>query len=184
MINYGFAVTLAPLDRGSAIAARHWRNDPDIMRWCRQRRPVSEAEQERWYEAQSKDQTIQMYLVLDEQNVPAGVCGFTDIDPWNRRAEFSLYIRPGKQKRGLGGNALKTLFTHGFKDLGFRVIWGETFHGNPAESLFQRLGMVKEGTRREFYFKNDEILDAHLYSLLEREWRHLPWCLGRSLSPP
>lgn len=185
MITFGYGgVTLVALDRQIALAARHWRNDPEIMRWCRQRLPVSDAEQDRWYEAQSKDPSIKMYLIEDADNTPAGVCGFTDIDPWNRRAEFSLYVRTGKQRRGIGENALKTLFTHGFRDMGLRLIWGETFDGNPAEDLFQALGMCCEGTRRGFYFKNDNVIDAHLYSLMEAEWRLLPWCWGSSRPSP
>ena len=99
-----------------------------------------------------------------------GVCGFTSIDHFNRRAEFSLYIAKEHQKHGYGAEALRVLFNHGFLDLGFNCIWGETFEGNPATKTFEKIGMKREGTRRQFYFKNGKMIDAHIYSVLGSEW--------------
>ena len=100
-----------------------------------------------------------------------GVCGLTDINLIHRRAEFSLYIFPEYHRRGYAKDALKALFRHGFDDLNLHSIWGETFDGNPALSLFtDKLGMVYEGTRRQFYFKNGKYVDAHIISLTKEEF--------------
>lgn len=99
-----------------------------------------------------------------------GVCGLTSIDLHNRRAEFSLYIAPALHGQGFGRKGLELLLTHGFKNLGLNVIWGEVFDGNPAAKLFRRLGFVKEGTRREFYFRDGKFIDAHIVSLTAGEW--------------
>lgn len=154
--------------------ARGWRNDYRVWRWCRQRNPISDFEQARWFDAQSKDPTIQMFKIMasgDGKSNAVGVCGFTSIDWPNRRAEFSLYVDARLQGQGFGRGALHCLLTQGFDNLGFHVIWGETFEGNPAEHLFAKMGFVKEGTRRDFYFKEGKFMDAHLYSIKETEWR-------------
>lgn len=169
MINYGFNVTLGPLDSTSKHKIREWRNNPAVYKWCRQRTMISDVEHDRWFEAQSKDPSIQMFSIYSDNRF-VGVCGFTSIDNVNRRAEFSLYIAPDSHGDGYGTSALKTLFSHGFKDLGFHSIWGETFEDNKAARMFEKIGMKKEGIRREFYFKNGKFIDAHLYGVLGSEW--------------
>lgn len=146
---------------------RSWRNNDKIRNWCRQVGWISEIDQEAWYKRQNDDPTIKMFVIEDKG--ARGVCGLTDIDLINRRAEFSLYIGPEAQGRGFAKEALRQLFDFGFKELGLHVIWGETFDGNPASKLFEKIGMKKEGTRRGFYFKNGKHIDAHLYSILYYE---------------
>lgn len=169
MVDYGFGVTLGTIDPADSPRLREWRNLADIRKWCRQTDLISHDDQRRWYEFQDRDQATRMYAVYEKELV--GIAGFTSIDNISRRAEFSLYIAPEFQRRGLARKALKTLFTHGFKSKNFNLIWGESFDGNPAMSLFEDLGMKREGTRREFYFKDGAYIDAHLFSVLKREWR-------------
>jgi len=170
MIDYGFGVRLGPLDSKYLEIARCWRNDPRVWRWCRQMKPISDFDQDSWFERQANDSSTQMCAVLVNDQI-VGVCGFTSIDLINRRAEFSLYIDPDMTRKHLGTRALNTLFTHGFKDWGFHSIWGETFEGNPAALLFEKIGMKKEGVRRGFYLRKGEFVDATLYGVLADEWK-------------
>ncbi len=119
-----------------------------------------------WYKNQVFDAKLSMFVVLDHQSRMCGVCGLTDIDMINRRAEFSCYIDPMLQGAGLGSITLKTLFMHGFKDLGLNRIWGETFVDNPAFDLFtKRLGMEHEGSRKGYYYVDGRFVDCHLVSI-------------------
>lgn len=165
--------SLAPLDSTDIGIVRMWRNDHRIWRWCRQFDLISDAEQVRWFNRQSEDPTVRMYKLLlttSEGSAPVGVAGLTSIDHVNRRAEFSLYVAPQFQGKGFGETFLSLLFDHGFRNLGLNVIWGETFAENPASRLFERLGMMREGTRREFYWRDGRFIDAHLYSLTAGDW--------------
>ena len=155
---------------------RYWRNDPRIHRWCRQTGLISKAQQLSWFERQANDSSISMYAILNtgqdlQTNQLLGVAGLTSIDHLNSRAEFSLYIGPEFQKSGLGGEALAELLEIGFNDLNLNRIWGETFDKNPAIKLFEKIGMQKEGTRKDFYFKGGVYIDAHLYSINKAEYR-------------
>jgi RimJ/RimL family protein N-acetyltransferase len=159
---------------------RAWRNDYKVWRWCRQNDFISDIEQVRWFERQAADPSIKMYkIVVKFENlaedkskiVTVGVCGLTSIDYINRRGEFSLYIAPAFQGNNFGRQALCCLLTHGFLNLGMHSIYGETFDGNPAIKMFESLGFRKEGTRREFYFRDGGFIDAHLYSMTEGEWK-------------
>lgn len=168
-------ICLQPLDSKDIGLARSWRNDWRVWQWCRQPDFISDTEQVQWFNRQAADPTIRMYKIVAERDeakpAPVGVCGLTSISHLHRTSEFSLYVAPEAQGRGLGTNALKLLLAHGFNNLGLNVIWGETFAGNPAARIFEKLGFVKEGTRRQLYWKDGRQIDAHLYSILAEEWR-------------
>ena len=174
-------IFLGPLDSALKDMIRKWRNDPSIYRWCRQNDLITDLDQDAWFEKQNADPRIRMYAIgVKTENSkgevttkPVGVCGLTDIDLVNRRAEFSLYIAPHMQRQGIAPIALKLLFGRGFEDLGLNVIWGETFAGNHALKVFERLGMKVEGVRREFYFKEGKFIDASLVSMTREEWNGL-----------
>lgn len=173
MIDYEYGVRLAPISSEEELESLyHLRNNPEVWKWCRQRGPIHwDQHLVYWSSILEGEKTdIRLYLV-ENKGALIGCTGFTSIDHINARAEFSLYIDPSIRGVGLGEAALKTLFNFGFKMLNFNLIWGETFDGNPAYSLFEKLGMVKEGSRREFYFRDGKYIDAHLYSVLRREWK-------------
>lgn len=169
--NRGSEIILDLISRGDLATMLSWRNDPRVFSWCRQHDLINEINHLGWFEKSSVDPTIKMYSIkksCDKSLV--GICGFTSIDLINRRAEFSLYIGPEHWGNSLGLKALGVLCEHGFCSYGFNIIWGETFDKNPAIKTFESLGFKREGTRREFYFKNGKFIDAHLYSLKKDEF--------------
>ena len=172
MIDSQFGVYLGPLKLDNLSIYQSWRNDPDIYRWCRQTSVINDAQQVEWYDRVSGDPAIKMFEIILIGSVldPVGVCGLTSIDHVNQRAEFSLYIGPEYAGSGYGESALKTLLSHGFNDLNLNLIWGESFDGNPAIKMFAKVGFVQEGTRRKFYFKQGNFIDAHLFSITKNEF--------------
>ncbi|MHA2069020.1 MAG: GNAT family N-acetyltransferase [Candidatus Thorarchaeota archaeon] len=165
MISYDHNhITLHPVCSKHLDLLQGWRNDPEVWDWCRQFTLIDDVQQRNWFEKQSADPTIEM-LLIKHRGSSVGVCGLTDIDYKNRRAEFSLYIGPENQGKGLSTPALKTLFQYGFLELNLQRIWGECFEDNPANHIFKKLGMEKEGARRNFYFKNGGYVDAILWSV-------------------
>jgi RimJ/RimL family protein N-acetyltransferase len=160
---------LGAIDAHTRTCAMGWRNDERVYKWCRQFEPITLEHHNAYWERVKDDPTTRMYSIRYE-GWPVGVCGFTSIDWVNRRAEFSLYIAPDKQGKGLGERALRALCDHGFNVLNLNMIWGEAFEGNPAIQMFKRVGFKEEGVRREFYFRDGEFVNAILFSLLRREY--------------
>lgn len=169
MINFGFEVSLGPLSIAKSEMLYAWRNDKSIYQWCRQFEPLETWTHYQWLDSLKTRKDVKMYSVVADSEV-VGVCGLTSLDLINRHAEFSLYIAPEHHGKGLGEKALKTLCAHGFNALGLRHIFGETFDGNPAAKMFEKVGFQKEGTRRGFYFRGGRFIDAHLYSILSFEF--------------
>lgn len=166
MINFGYGVKLAPLNPENLDTYRRNRNDWSIRRWCRQTGLIDKASQVEWFHSAVEDPAISMFEMWDGvKNRFVGVCGLTDLDPWNRRAEFSLYVNPEAQGAQYGYQGLKTLVEYGFKDLGLNLIWGETVGANPAEKTFRRVGFVSTGYKPQYYFKDGKWHDSHMYFL-------------------
>lgn len=170
MIDFGFGIKLDTVWADDNEILRLWRNDYQIWKHCRQHDLINERQQHNWFEIQAKDQNTRMYGVYVDNEELIGVCGLTTIDWIARKAEFSLYIAPEYQGGGFASKALKTLFNHGFSNLNLNLIWGETFNGH-AHKVFEHLGMVTEGVRRDFYFKDGKYLDATLISVRRSEWK-------------
>lgn len=148
------------------------RNDPEVYRWCRQYAPLHWDRHLEWYEWQAKDPKTEMFSIFND-SVLVGVCGLTDIDYINRRAEFSLYIGRSYQNLGLGKKSLIELFRFGFNTLGLNRIWGESFDHNPAIKIFESIGMELDGVRRDHYFRNGNFICAHLYSISAANFKRL-----------
>jgi ribosomal-protein-alanine N-acetyltransferase len=166
-------VDLAPIRKEDLAQMLEWRNDWRIMDWTRQSDYIDEFHHETWFEGQSADPAIRMYRVMmrtDGKTSFVGVCGLTSIDWRIGRAEFSLYIAPAFHKLGIGSMALRVLLNHAFQNLGLWLVWGETLDGNPAVKMFEKIGFIKEGTRRQFYWKGGRRVDAHLISITREEW--------------
>lgn len=171
MIDFGFGLALRTIGASDLDRLREERNKPEIWRWCRQSDLISEEDQKAWYFRQNSDPTQRMYLICVGGN-GVGVCGLTSVDTLCHRAEFSLYVFKDHQNQGYGRKALRTLFTHGFRNIGLNLIWGETFEGNHAIDLFISLGMTRDGVRRDFYFKDGQFQDSHLISIKACEWKY------------
>lgn len=174
MIDFGHGVHLDKLRKCDCFQTFAWRNDYKIWKWCRQNDSLDPLKHEKWFEKISSDASIEMYGIYDSQKI-VGVCGLTDIDRINQRAEFSLYIAPEYQRMGLARSALKTLLAHGFMNQNLNTIWGETFDGNHAFLMFTSIGMKYEGSRRNFYYKEGKFINANLVSMTKEEYMEVEW---------
>lgn len=169
MIDYGYGVQLGPVSSVPEDLMRSWRNDRAIYTWCRQFEPLETWTHKAWLSSLPGRTDVRMYGIFD-QGRALGVCGLTSIDMINRRAEFSLYVGREHWGNSYGLKGLKTLCAHAFLSLGLNHVFGETFDGNPAAKTFEKVGFQKEGTRRGFYFRDGKYIDAHLYSILAKEF--------------
>ena len=161
---------LGPLREQNLAQYFKWRNTPDLWRWCRQSDVLQWYAHIDWFNGLRDRTDLRMYEILAPKEKCVGVCGLTSIDQLNQRAEFSLYVAPEHQGTGYGKSALALLLSHGFRHLNLNVIWGESFDGNPALQMFEALGFVNEGRRRDFYFRDGKFIDAHLVSMRRAEW--------------
>lgn len=146
-----------------------WRNDERIFKWCRQNDFINETSHSKWFDKQALDPTIKMYAI-NYQGDFVGVCGLTDIDLINQRAEFSLYVDPDRHQKGIGKKALIELLRIGFARYPLYSIWGESFEGNLACVMFNKIGFKYDGMIRNHYFRKGNFISAHIYSITRNEF--------------
>lgn len=165
-------VALGPILSGHFHALFDYRNDEDVRKWCRQNDLLTEEGHRKWFFGHQTDPKIKMYTIINpeaERHDALGVCGLTDLDLVNGRAEFSLYIAPEHQGEGLGKAALQLLVWHGFNAYPLNQIYGESYAGNPAQRMFREVGFKDDGFRREFYYRDGVYVDAYLFSIKKEE---------------
>jgi RimJ/RimL family protein N-acetyltransferase len=90
----------------------------------------------------------------------------------NRSAEFAIVI--GEKEywgKGLGYEAAKILFNHGFNKLNLNRIWTGTAETNISmNKLALKLGMRKEGEFKEGMYLEGEYVDINCYGILKGGW--------------
>ncbi|MFL6178865.1 MAG: GNAT family N-acetyltransferase [Actinomycetes bacterium] len=93
-----------------------------------------------------------------------------DLDSANRACGFRIWIS-GARDRGLGTEATRLTMGHAFEGQGLHRVELEVFDFNPrALHVYDNVGFVHEGTRREALRYNDGWVDAHRMAILESDW--------------
>lgn len=160
-------ITLSPFI--SQSRQLRWRNSPEVNAWTRQNGFINHDDMERWLQRIATDPTIKMFGIESEADGIVGTAGLTSIDLIHGKAEFSLLIGPEYHRKGYGKAALIELLKYAFKNYQLNVVFGESFEGNPAIPLFQKLGFQLEGKLRKRYFKNGTLIDSYMLSILREE---------------
>ncbi|MDP3894157.1 GNAT family N-acetyltransferase [Nocardioides sp.] len=122
---------------------------------------------DRWSTA---DDRIVWVVVDREDGEIIGESVLHDLSPADRSCGFRIWIR-GRRGRGLGTEATRLTVRHAFEDQGLNRVGLEVFSFNPrARHVYEKVGFVHEGTRREALLYDGEWIDAHDMSILAREW--------------
>ncbi|PBC76409.1 RimJ/RimL family protein N-acetyltransferase [Streptomyces sp. TLI_235] len=152
-------------------------DDPEVMRLTGSTgQPSIDADGlARWYTSRNEQPDRLDLAVVD---LASGRCvGEAVLNEWdepNRSCNFRTLIGPAGRDRGLGTEALRLLLGHAFDRLGLHRIELEVFAFNPrARRVYEKVGFVVEGVRREALRDGDEWVDATVMSVLADEWaRH------------
>ncbi|MBI5625412.1 MAG: GNAT family N-acetyltransferase [Elusimicrobia bacterium] len=87
-------------------------------------------------------------------------------------AEFSLWIRVERRRRGKGFAAAKALINHFFRKAGVRRLYARLEPANPeARGLLRKLGFKYEGRLRREKRLNGRWVDQECWGLLRQEWK-------------
>jgi len=82
--------------------------------------------------------------------------------------EWSCKESKGK---GLGKETMRLLLDFGFNELNFhRIQLNVISYNSTAISLYESVGFKKEGTYREFIYRDGKRYDLYLYGILKEEY--------------
>lgn len=152
-----------------------WHEDTDLMRSFAAVAAVPRSARElgRWLEAHQASTTGRLFAIRPVRD--AAFVGLPELDGilWTQRnAGLSLVL--GERAvwgRGFASEAMRLAVAFAFDELNLHRLGLTVFASNErAIRLYERLGFVREGVRREFLLRDGRAEDLLLYGLLRREW--------------
>jgi len=155
-----------------------WINDPYISQlvggWSF---PISLAAQEDWFSRVMNDQKNQRWMVESLEGEPLGLTGLSQIDWHNRTAFPALKLGASNSRgKGYGTDAIMTLMTYAFLDVGLNRLWGEILPHNieSYKAFVEKCGWRVEGVFRQHIYRNGVYMDQLRVAILRDEFLRLP----------
>lgn len=169
----GERVRLRALERTDIPRMVKWLNDPEVKRYLRMYWPISQAEEEIWFERQLGNPNSRIFAIETEDGTHIGNISLDEIDWKNRKATMGIII--GERSywdQGYGTDAVKTLLSFAFNELNLNRIELSVYDFNPrAIRCYEKCGFVIEGRLRESIFRNGRYHDEIKMAILREEWR-------------
>ena len=159
-----------------------WLNDPEVRRYLLIDLPISQANEEQWFENMLKLPANQQPFGIEvRENGPAGDdgiwrlvgnCSFMKIDPTIRSAEVGIFIGDKAcWNKGYGTEVMRLLLALGFDTLNLNRISLRVDEANKGGiRAYEKAGFIHEGRFREGTFQNGKYRDMLLMSVLRAEW--------------
>jgi len=174
----GKKIILTAIQEKNLKQLRHWRNLPELRKYFREYRILSEKMQENWFKKIQKDTNqynFEIHVPQGDSSKLIGHCGLYYINWIHRSGEFGIYIGDRTfLSGGYGADALRTLLTYGFNDLNLNRIWCEVYGNNDALGIYRHIGFKDEGVLRQSYFNEGKYWDSYILSMLKTEYEKLP----------
>jgi RimJ/RimL family protein N-acetyltransferase len=121
----------------------------------------------RWAVAEDR---IVWAIVDNASGDVVGESVLNDLDLGNRSCGFRIWIS-GARDKGLGTEATRLAMRHAFDDQGLNRVELEVYDFNTrARRVYEKVGFVHEGVKRQALRYEDEWIDAHGMSLLACGW--------------
>ena len=176
----GDRVRLRAIERSDLPSYVKWLNDPEVRSSLSLIMPLSQTDEENWFDLLQKREPYERPQAIEIQPDPkkdewvhVGNIGLFGFDWINRLAEVGLHI--GEKKywdQGFGTRVMKLILKHGFQTLNLNRIWLRVFDYNPrAIRTYEKTGFKVEGKYRQGIFHMGEYHDVIIMGILRSEWK-------------
>lgn len=167
---------LRELERKDLAEINKWRNDPELIQFLGAPfRYINLDVDERWFDGYmlNRGSTIRCAIVTEGNDEVLGLVSLTDINTVNLSA--TLHIMIGKQEnqgKGIGTFAVNSILYHAFYNLNLHRVELDVLENNTrAISLYEKVGFIKEGIKRQAVFKSGSYVNMVCYGILKEEYR-------------
>lgn len=110
-------------------------------------------------------------ITRKEDRTLVGSIGLKEIDREHKRAEMGFWIAVQHWGNGFASEAGRAVVSFAFGPLELNKVYAGHFDTNPASGrVLQKIGMMKEGVRRQHIIRFGEYRDLILYGILRDEW--------------
>lgn len=169
----GRLVQLRAREPGDEELAYQFFNDPEVTEFLAMRYPFSRQQEREALSVPARWPGAHFAIETLEEGRFVGTCSLEVVSPESRRGELGIAIGDkGFRDRGYGTDAVRTLCRFGFEEMNLHRIELEVFEENArARHVYERLGFVVEGVRRDGWFQAGHYQDLIVMGLLEGELR-------------
>ena len=112
---------------------------------------------------------LRLMIELIDEKLTIGTIDLFDFDPFHKRAGIGILIADESQRRkGYASMALKCVIDYCFDTLQMHQLYCNILANNgESMDLFQKLGFVRIGVKKEWVKTTDGYLDEHMFQLLK-----------------
>jgi RimJ/RimL family protein N-acetyltransferase len=179
---YGEHIRLRRNERSDIPKFVEWLNDPEVRRYLSVDLPISQANEEQWFENMLKLPANEQPFGIEIREMEPedgnehwrliGNCSFMDINWTVRSAEVGLFIGVKTcWNKGYGTEVMQLLLSLGFDTFNLNRIYLRVDEANKGGiRAYEKAGFVHEGRFRQGTFKNGEYSDVLIMSVLRAEW--------------
>ena len=168
----GKKVRLRAIERGDLPRFVQWLNDREILYFLARYMPLSNTEEERWFEQHLKDEKSRVFAIETRGGVHIGNVALDKIDWKNGHAELGIFI--GEKQvwgQGYGTDAVLTLLDFAFNEMNLhRIALHVMAFNQRAIRCYEKCGFVLEGTEREVVFRGGRYHDQLIMGILREEF--------------
>ncbi|WP_170266549.1 GNAT family N-acetyltransferase [Brevifollis gellanilyticus] len=134
---------------------------------------------EAWFKRVSAQVTagtaLELVLVSKETGQVIGRCGLFEYEKPDDHAMLGYIMHRAHWRQGYMREALRAFIAHGFDTIGLRRIEARAEGDNVASTgLLKSLGFTQEGILRQRWITEGKPMDAHVFGLLQGEWKSSP----------
>jgi diamine N-acetyltransferase len=169
---YGTKVRLRAIERDDIPRFVKWFNDPEVRQHLSMYRPLSLAQEEKWFERHAElDPPDHVFAIETLAGVHIGNVGLHDINWKDRSAELGIVIgEKDHWSQGYGTASILVLLGYAFRELNLHRVFLRVDADNPrAIRCYEKCGFRREGTYRDAVFTNGKYKDQHTMSILDSE---------------
>jgi RimJ/RimL family protein N-acetyltransferase len=167
-------VFLTPLEERDLDLIYSWQNSPNLRDLTMGFRfPIQKDAVRDWLkDIKEQNARTRVVFAIRVRDVLVGTVSLHSIEQFQRKALFGICIGDGSERsKGIGYISTCLILDYAFNGLDFRKISLEVVATNSsAIALYDRIGFVKEGTRRKEYFVDGKCIDTHVYGMLREEF--------------
>lgn len=174
---YAERIRLRADERADLPRFVEWLNDPEVREGISYYLPLSQVEEEHWYENMLKSPPEEHPFAIeirseDDDWKLIGNCGFMDINWRCRSAEVGIFIgEKSTWNQGYGTEVMRLMLKHGFESLNLNRIFLRVFATNlRAVRCYEKAGFIHEGRLRQAEYHNGQYIDFLVMSVLRAEY--------------
>ena len=169
----GELTVLRPFTEDDAAGIAEIIDDPEVIRFTFDSSTELTPERLRsWYGSRSA-QTDRLDLAVTDRSTGEllGEVVLYEWDAESRSCTFRTLIGPRGRGRGIGTEATRLIVGYAIEQLGLHRIQLEAYADNHrALRVYEKVGFVVEGVRREVQVRDGEWADEVLMAVLDHEW--------------